>query len=246
MPFPKELLHIHLDKTTSTNDFVKENYQSFATHHLCVVSASLQTKGRGTGKKSWHSECQGNLYASFFFKAALIKDVSCLAHLCSLSCAKVLQSLDLDPKIKWPNDLLLHHKKIGGILCEILPVEGGYLVILGIGLNVNMPKKTLEEIDQPATSLLAETGKIFSVKSLLKEIGQNLQSNLSVFLEKGFDPFYQTFSDLMIYKGFPVKDASGKLIGISLGVTRDGLLEIKAENHTIKKIANGSIELRDL
>lgn len=237
---------MHLDKTTSTNDFVKEQYQNFDTSHLCAISASMQTKGRGTGKKNWHSECQGNLYASFFFQADEIKDIACLAHLTSYSCAEILQSLHLKPSIKWPNDLLLHHKKIGGILCEILALENTSLVILGIGLNINMPKKTLEEIDQPATSLLAETGKIFSVKTILKELGLVLQKNLSLFLEKGFAPFYDAYNALMIYKGFPVKDLSGKLIGTSSSVTKEGLLEIKAENHKLKTISSGSIELRDI
>ena len=70
-----------------------------------------------------------------------------------MAVAQALESLQLKPRLKWPNDLLLSGKKVCGILCET--TEGW--VVLGIGLNVNMDAEELAQIDQPATSLLIET-----------------------------------------------------------------------------------------
>lgn len=80
-------------------------------------------------------------------------------------CLKELLS-PLDPKIKLPNDLYVNDKKIAGILTERVDEWA----IIGIGLNVNMPKEFLDKIDQPATSILIETGKETSIENILKAL----------------------------------------------------------------------------
>jgi BirA family biotin operon repressor/biotin-[acetyl-CoA-carboxylase] ligase len=92
----------------------------------------------------------------------------------AIAAAEVLQRFGLAATLKWPNDVLVNGKKICGILAE--GTAGG--VIIGIGLNVNMG--SAGHIDQPATSLLLETGKRHAVDKLL----DSLLSTLSVRLEE--------------------------------------------------------------
>ena len=71
--------------------------------------------------------------------------------------AAVAQVSGLQAHVRWPNDLLLGARKVCGILGE----RAGDALIIGIGLNVNMPDAVARQIDRPATSLLRETGRTF-------------------------------------------------------------------------------------
>ena len=79
----------------------------------------------------------------------------------------MLESFGFHTSLKWPNDILLSEKKIAGLLCETTAFSDLICVVLGIGLNVNMPIDLLNKIDRPATSLYAESGKSFDVEKTI-------------------------------------------------------------------------------
>lgn len=238
-----KIIHTHLESVASTNDYVKEHLGDFDLSELNLFSASQQTKGRGTKGSAWHSSTPHNIYATFFFETKSKKDLQCLAQLLSLSTAKVLEGFDLRPTIKWPNDLMLDHKKIGGILCEIQNIQDTCVVILGIGLNVNMPTSALDEIDQPATSLFVATGKVFSSKDLLEKVAKAFQKDLKLFLKEGFSPFCEQYNGFMVYRDFPVYENEVSL-GFSQKVTENGFLECRGKKGDISYISSGSIQIR--
>jgi BirA family biotin operon repressor/biotin-[acetyl-CoA-carboxylase] ligase len=136
----------------------------------CIV-ANEQTAGRGTFKKRWVSPPGVNIYATFHFQ--LPRDdprIPTLAILMAKSLATVLTKEGLSPVIKWPNDLLLNGKKLSGVLCETEFHEDVVELFLGVGINVNLERQETEQIDQPATSLLIETGRNWDREELLEKL----------------------------------------------------------------------------
>jgi BirA family biotin operon repressor/biotin-[acetyl-CoA-carboxylase] ligase len=108
--------------------------------------------------------------------------------------AEVVEVMAIKPTIKWINDLLINQRKVAGILCENFSspaFSGHYVILVGIGLNLNMSRSECEHIDQPATSLLLETGKTIDKDQLLDKISVILHAHIHRLLDDGFDYFTQ-------------------------------------------------------
>lgn len=233
---------IRLDQIDSTNTYAKKHALEFKKEGITCITAEEQTAGRGRFERVWVSPKGVNLYVSFFFLLPLdFKNFSCLGHLAIHSLAQVLIQEGLEPKIKWPNDLLLTGKKLSGVLCELSTRGNSVEVILGIGINVNMATDALDTIDQPATSLLAETGHIWDKEHLLKALQGQLVHDLSLFKEAGFRPFHPFFNTRLAYRGKKVKVLEGEKewIGICDSITLDGKLKIELENGEYYDFAAG-------
>jgi BirA family biotin operon repressor/biotin-[acetyl-CoA-carboxylase] ligase len=236
------LLH-HYEALDSTNSFVKVHYQNYDLTRLNLITASTQTHGKGSYGKSWSSPKDLNIYASFFFALEPSSLNLCnLAQLLSLTLARYLTTLGFHPAIKWPNDLLLHDHKVSGILCEVLPIDKRVLVVLGLGLNINMPKSLCEEIDQPTTSLFISSGQILNINKLLNELADAFQKDLVVYLENDFAYFHEEYNMYMVYQNKPVF-FQNQYLGLSKQVNPKGLLEIITSQGGIEAISNGSIKL---
>ena len=204
---PMNIAHIHFAKIDSTNTWAKEHADEFDRNNLTVVIADEQTAGRGRWKRRWESPPHENIYVSFCcFVDEKRPDIGHIPQLLALAAAYVVESLGLNAKLKWPNDLLIAGKKIGGILCETVSLSPYRCVITGIGLNVNMPLEALQLIDRPATSLFAETGYIHFVESVFEALQLRFTEMLPLFLESGFDTFFPAFAERSFYHpGQPVR-----------------------------------------
>ena len=192
---------IHLETIDSTNTWAKKNAASFDPSHLTCITAQEQTGGRGRQDKKWISPKNANLYTTLFFTAAENATyLSNLGQILAFSCAQVLLAMGVSIQLKWPNDLLIHTKKVGGVLSETFIQKNCVGIILGLGLNVNMPKSILESIDQPATSLHLSLHKELKPLALLEPILTQFISDLKQLQEKGFTPFHKRFNELLAYK----------------------------------------------
>lgn len=236
------LMH-HYESLDSTNTFVKLHYKNYDVKRLNLISASEQTHGKGSYGKSWSSPKGMNIYASFFFALdPSFLNLCNLAQLLSLTLARQLTMLGFNPTIKWPNDLLLQDHKVSGILCEILPIDHQFLVVLGCGLNVNMPKSLCEEIDQPTTSLFVSSGQILNIEKLLNNLAEAFQKDLLVYLKKDFTYFYEEYNTYMVYQNKPVF-FQNQYLGLSKHVNHKGELEIITPQNAVESISNGSIKM---
>jgi BirA family biotin operon repressor/biotin-[acetyl-CoA-carboxylase] ligase len=177
-----EIIEIHFDTINSTNTYAKTHGSSFATGKITCIIAEEQTAGKGQFQRKWASPRGVNLYATFYFHLPKqTKKITELAILLAISIKKVLEKNELHPTMKWPNDVLINGKKIAGVLCET-EVHASYIeIILGFGLNVNMEGSDLALIDQPATSLKNETGRLWDKKILLKQIQAQFLIDLDLF-----------------------------------------------------------------
>lgn len=144
---------IELDMVDSTNNWAKREKASFSHDRPTFIVASGQTCGRGRGTNSWLSPRGQNLYLTLAEKVRPSLKITDYGLIAPLAIKHLLKNLKIQAKIKWPNDLIVGHEKICGILVEGTYISSSPWVIVGIGLNVNMNEALLRSIDQPATSL---------------------------------------------------------------------------------------------
>lgn len=196
-----KIVRHHFSTIDSTNNWVKRNVEDFAIEALTLVTADEQTAGRGRLQRQWMSPANKNVYATFaFFCEKDYESIGNISQVAAVSCASVLHELGFEAQCKWPNDLLIHRRKVGGILCETL-IRGNLLcVVVGIGINVNMPIDHLQEIGQPATSLIAECGKEVEVESVIDLLQERFRASLPIFIKEGFAPFFPAYAKLLIHR----------------------------------------------
>lgn len=127
---------IRLTETDSTNNELKKRIYASGQEVWEIVLAKRQTGGRGRLGRSFYSP-EGGFYASFSLPLSMKgEEVPCLTLLAGLAAAQTVRELTgADPLLKWPNDLMLGGRKLGGILCEL--VSGARLTaVIGVGINL--------------------------------------------------------------------------------------------------------------
>jgi len=239
-----EFDNIFLKEVDSTQEYAKKNVHKFDKSKITCITADLQTKGKGRFNKKWLSQDGKNLNITFYFQLdpKSLHLVS-IAHILALSLIKVLRDQNLDPKIKWPNDVMLNNKKLAGMLCEIQTKNSIADIFLGIGINVNTDENFLNQIDQKATSLKVETKKDWDNQKLLEDLKRDFSKNLKIFKQKGFEPFYDKFENLLLYKGEKITFFDGKkeYKGILHSISSDGKLNLYMPDKEMITFSAGNI-----
>ena len=171
----KDIKIIQLKEIDSSNNWIKNNIKNLDPMQITCVISEEQTGGRGRFDRKWFSP-KGGLYCSFYFTIPPKKrNLENLSNLLSQSAHTVIKSYKIDVKTEYPNDLTVNGKKIAGVLCEIIDQKH---VILGIGININIDKDTIKNIDQKATSFLIEKSKVYSIKKFLTELIKEFLKNI--------------------------------------------------------------------
>src|SRR3989338_6687778 len=124
---------IHYKNITSTNDILKQHASEFK--HGTIITADMQTKGRGRKKRKWASGKSG-LYLSILLKPQHLSRIEYLNYVATLIVIRALKDLCL-AKIKPPNDVYLNGRKLCGVLLESRYTDKLEYVVVGIGINVN-------------------------------------------------------------------------------------------------------------
>jgi len=208
-----------------------------------VVLAEAQTKGRGRLGRYWFSPKYKGIYSSLILRPKILPNAAPILTL--LSAVSIWESIKetcgLDTQIKWPNDILLHNKKIGGILTELnAETDTIRFVVIGIGLNVNNDKKTLA---QGATSLKEQTKEEINRISLLQEILRKIETNYLLFQKEGSAAIIQRWRNYNTTLGKRVKIICQKehLEGEAINIDIDGGLLIRRDSGLIEKILTGDV-----
>lgn len=243
---------IKLDTIDSTNRYGLREFANFADNTL-IVSDS-QDAGRGRRGKSWHSPAGKNIYASYLIKG----DQSLIEKslwICGLAALKTLRehSTDLALWLKWPNDIYCTPKnnpsqylKIAGLLAEMHSPAGSNTidgVVAGMGINLNMTNSDLEKIDQPATSILNETGKEVNIANFADNLLQNLSFYRTIFEENINQLYIEWKSENgLIGKTITLQKDDNKIIsGKVTDVTRNGILVLLTPDGSIHEIVTGNL-----
>jgi len=166
---------IYIRELPSTNSYLK-NLDNSAFGHGTVLLTDHQTEGRGQYDKGWESEKFKNLTFTIAFKPSSGNRLPLLTLCFALGIVNTLDRMNIEgSEIKWPNDILINGKKIGGLLTEsVFLGQKPERVLVGIGVNVNQTKFG-ESISNEATSLLLLCGKPINREELLCRMLQEME-----------------------------------------------------------------------
>ena len=146
-----------------------------------LVVAEEQTAGRGRLGRSWFAPAGTSLLCSLQLRPDTPTErLPELTGVAARACADAIAALTgLEPALKFPNDVLVGGRKVAGILAEARDGR----IVLGVGINVNLPADELpEDVDRPATSLLVETGRELDRAELLAELLERLERRYDAWL----------------------------------------------------------------
>ncbi|MDP6339922.1 MAG: biotin--[acetyl-CoA-carboxylase] ligase [Candidatus Marinimicrobia bacterium] len=232
--------YTRLESTNSKAwEIIEEGAQSGA-----LVVTDNQFNGKGRGDRNWSAAPDKSLTFSLLLFPDLISNLSgWLPIVSGLAVHNALKNFDTDIKLKWPNDLILGGKKMGGILCES-KVKGDQLnqAVIGIGLNVN---ETMDDFDETlravATSMYIYSEKFYQRERVLAEILNALEPLLDG-LPNNVNSIKAEWEKACCHMDQPVQFHHGDEIvnGTfkSLGDTGSAMLEINGQE---KRFYSGEI-----
>jgi len=230
--------------TGSTNDDALHWLDQGAEDNSLVV-ADEQTSGRGRMQRKWITRKDAALAFSLIFRPSKQQNLSLYAPLGALGvCVALEQQGNIQPQIKWPNDVLNQRRKISGILAEAVwqddTLKG---VVLGIGINVASTAVHLEDgFLFPADSLQNSLGKEIDRMDLLVEVLRSI-----FFWRQKLDSpeFIQEWNNRLAFRGEKVRinrPGQDPLIGEVLRIAPDGVLWIRQENGREIPVLAGDVE----
>jgi len=234
-------------ETGSTNDDLLGRSKAESIHGL-VLLAEGQTGGRGRRGRVWVSPLATNLYLSLGWNLAPSASGPAglsLAVGCAL--ARALEPYAESPlQLKWPNDLYIAGKKLGGILIDIVgdPLATCTAVI-GFGLNVKMPGQEGEAIDQPWTDLNSHSTQDLDRNALAVVCINAMVEALIRFDEGGFAAFRSDWDRYDYLRDRPIEvTGSPALRGMGAGVDETGALQVQTETGLVT-VHGGEVSVRD-
>ena len=213
-----------------------------------VVVADRQKKGRGRRGRTWESPAKTNLYLSMVLRPRILpREAPVLTLLAAVAAASALTDAGApEVLIKWPNDLLIREKKVGGILTEIrADPESVTCAVIGIGINVNIASKSFPpEISEAATSLMIETGIRFDRNELLLALLRSFDHWYRIFRSSGRYPILDEWRRRSATLGRNVVAAfdSGEIRGVAEDIDDSGMLVLRLPDNTKRLVAAGDIQ----
>jgi len=193
-PSRRHLQELHLLSTTdSTNSFLQAHCVPPINGGVACL-AEHQTAGRGRRGRRWISAYGRNLCLSLMWRFDLaLQDLAGLSLAAGVALARVLQRAGLqEHRLKWPNDLLVREKKLAGILVEASgEATGPCNAIIGVGLNLELDRRTAALIDQPWTELNAHLETCPSRNELAGALLDELVVSCIRYQQEGLGPFLE-------------------------------------------------------
>ena len=230
------------DRVQSTSSTLLAMLSEEKNENIVVIS-DVQTAGRGRSGRFWYSENGDNLYISASFRVTgnLSQIFPMVPLAAGISAAEVLQGSGcIDLLLKWPNDLLLYGKKVGGILCETPGLKGdSAIAVVGMGLNINN-NRFPDELAGIATELTAanafKASKEMIAAGWLVKLYQRIQ-NLIDGNSAGIVQDWKKYGE-----PFGRKVRAGGETGITYDMAPSGRLLIKTDSGKIVDIPGGIVE----
>lgn len=196
-----------------------------------VVFAEEQEGGRGRAGNRWHSPPGAGIWMSLVLRPKIaIRDAPHFTLLTALAVKNGLfaSGVDCPITIKWPNDLLIHGKKVCGILAELRSHKQkiAYMVI-GIGINVNTSLSGWPpELRTSTTSLSLEMGRAVSRSLVVANILHEIEKESMAYFKDGFLPLKDKWeaNSLLLSKKITTRTPHGLCAGVVQGLNERGEL----------------------
>jgi len=208
--------------------------------HGTVVVADSQTAGRGRLSRSWFSPPGANLYCSIILRATrppkrLTEWLSWLPLISALAAAEAIEEVSsIHVSVKWPNDLLISERKVGGILCESgTGKRSDPFQIIGIGINVNGDHNDWPaDLRDSATSIWQERKIVIDRNRLLAQLLLELEQCLDELVIHGTNQIALAYSQRCSTIGHTVRATLGNgtiVVGLAEGIGLDGSLRLRPQ-----------------
>ena len=235
-------------ETDSTNLWIKRLAKEGASEGTLAL-AEFQSAGRGRLGRSWEVPEGTSVMMSILLRPKFEPQYApTLTLVMGMAVAKAVKNLGFDVSIKWPNDVVVSHKKICGILTE-MGVRAGKIdyAVIGVGINVNI-REFPEEMADKATSLYLESGREFD------------RSQIPGLVMEAFEEYYEKFAATCDLSGLkeeyesilanynqPVRVlAKEPYEGVARGITDGGELLVEKTDGTIVAVSAGEVSVRGL
>ncbi len=245
----------YLESTGSTNTDAKRLAEEGEPHGTTIV-ANMQTAGKGRRGRTWQSPAGANTYFTILLKPDFSPDkASMLTLVMALSVAEAIEEITgLKADIKWPNDIVVHKKKVVGMLTEMSTtpeMDEIQYVVIGVGTNVNYdsPENFPEELRPTATSLRMEAGHLINRAALTERMLARFEVNYEKFEETlDLSGLMDSYEKHLINVGAQVRvlDPAGEYTGISRGINAVGELLVEKENGETINVYAGEVSVRGL
>jgi len=227
-----------LDECESTNDLARKLGESGAPHGTWI-SARRQTAGRGRLGRQWTSS-EGNLFLSLIVR---FEDKSKWTWVPLAAAVGVAQAFaKLNVRIKWPNDLWVDGKKLGGILCEGVGTSQGSFIIIGLGMNcAHAP----EGLDQLTTSLSLAAAQSITADDIRENTIHAVLDAVELLLREGpaaLSTRYAKFAALGPGTAIQWNQETGTVVGLG----PSGELRVKSLNGEERSIFAEDVKVRAL
>ncbi|MCQ8880122.1 bifunctional biotin--[acetyl-CoA-carboxylase] ligase/biotin operon repressor BirA [Pseudoalteromonas shioyasakiensis] len=238
-------VHPIIDSTNS--ELMRRIAAKQALQSGTVIVAEMQQAGRGRRGRVWQSPFGANLYYSYYWQlddglqAAM--GMSIAVGLAVYDTLKALYQLDIE--LKWPNDIYLNKEKLAGVLVELDgQPQGPCQLVIGIGINLQMPQSVSQQIDQAWTDLSQHTTQLDKNK-LVAHLTYYLEQRLEQYSQTGLQDMYKQWNTLDAFAGQCVELNTGHRSwrGICEGIDVHGGIRIRQDGEA-KSYYGGEISLR--
>jgi BirA family biotin operon repressor/biotin-[acetyl-CoA-carboxylase] ligase len=238
----------YFDEIESTNVEAKSLANCGAPEGTVVI-AEAQTAGRGRLGRRWTSPAgKGLLFSALLRPDLPMSDAHLLTVVAACAAAEAIESLaELAVAIKWPNDLFVGDRKVGGILLEVAGEQDEVdWVVVGMGINVNTEYSELPvALRKTATSLKMATGDPLDRSELLARLLLALDAHYRHALSDGFERAVSEFRsrDYLLHRSVSVQTRDGAVVGEAAGIDERGALLVQLPHRSMRSFRSGDVTL---
>jgi BirA family biotin operon repressor/biotin-[acetyl-CoA-carboxylase] ligase len=233
----------------STNDLLKDAARNGEAEGLVFVTDE-QVAGRGRRGRSWTAPTGTSLLVSILLQPTWLptSDAFLITILAAVAAAEAIECVTaLTVDLKWPNDLQISGRKLGGILVETeISHTQLHWVVIGCGINVNWNPRVIPELATTATSLSAELDRPVARRALLQALLARLDDRYQLLRQGQRSALFEEWRSRLRTLGQTVRAETphGPLIGIAEDVTLDGALILRDDHHQQHIITAGEVSIR--
>ena len=213
----------------STNDYLRERAREGAPEGTVII-AREQTSGKGRWGRHWDSPRGGAWFSLLLRPPIPLEQAGCIAILIAVSLARALrEGWGVPVDVKWPNDLYVRGKKLGGVLIELGSSQGKIdWLVAGIGINVN--NELPAEARVPATSLACELGRPVPLEEFFEGALAAIAQDYERFLCEGFEFIRQRWQELSVLPPRIIfRTNVGEIAAEVLGLAPSGRLIVRTD-----------------
>jgi BirA family biotin operon repressor/biotin-[acetyl-CoA-carboxylase] ligase len=222
------------EKVTSTNDVVAALMSAPSSKRILCL-AEEQTQGRGRRGRAWYSPPGTGFYGSFGWTyESGLSVIQGLSLAVGVIAAKCLHQCGVaGVQLKWPNDLLIGDKKLGGILIEAqAEADGLCKVVVGVGINIELLEGAGPAVGRPVTDVMSN----ISSRVSRNQLGASLVREITLLLQRypleGFSALRDEWTkyDALLGASVTVTGLTGHVAGVACGVSDSGALLLKTSS----------------